>query len=260
MEHVALTLISIAMIKEHMIVPTIDLFRRVALVIVIIVIILVVELIAALSGAVSLRLVLVRVILRPLIPALRVSYVLLVFLGCGSACYSPAQYSCVNNQLQEKAQNNPSPPSTPFNIALIPPSLRVNDPSATFFANFTGVGVQVYNCTSNGSYTLLYPDADLYNGTEIVGHHFAGPSWVYYVDGSIIKGAANVTFADPINPEQNIPWLLVNRVSTTGIGKFVSVKYVERLETYGGQIEGPCTVGQVYESRYHANYLFYTAA
>ena len=99
-----------------------------------------------------------------------------------------------------------------------------------------GKGVQIYTCkkASNDTYawTLKAPDATLRDAKgNIIGKHFAGPSWQAN-DGSSVVG-------EPLNvsPSPNpgaIPWLVLHAKSHAGTGEMASVEYVVRTRTEGG--------------------------
>src|SRR5271157_574324 len=81
-------------------------------------------------------------------------------------------------------------------------------------------GWQIYSCQSGAegkfSWTLKAPDAELKDGKgNVIGSHFAGPSWKLK-DGSEVMGkaAAHVDSDDP----NSIPWLLVTAIRKAGDG------------------------------------------
>lgn len=120
-----------------------------------------------------------------------------------------------------------------------------------------GIGVQIYhwNGTSWGTATpsaTIYADA---GGRGQVATHFGGPTWQSNSGGSRVVG----TVADRCTPDAaSIPWLSLTGVPA-GAGLFQSVKFIQRLETVGGN--APSTpgsfVGQEAQVPYTADYLFY---
>jgi hypothetical protein len=108
-------------------------------------------------------------------------------------------------------------------------------------------GVQVYVCTASKggtapSWQLEGPHAVLSAGQQVVGIHFAGPTW-QALDGSSIK-ASKVASAEA--PEADaVPWLLLSG-TPTGQGAFALVTHIQRLETAGGKApDGGCDAGHV---------------
>lgn len=125
-----------------------------------------------------------------------------------------------------------------------------------------GVGTQTYTCQANaGSYawTLKAPDARLIGpNNQVVGRHFAGPTWELN-DGSRIIGkvAASVPSPDP----NAIPWLRLDVTKHEGEGKLSGVLSVQRLPTTGGKAPAtgcdPAHSGAESRVPYQADYLFY---
>jgi len=120
-----------------------------------------------------------------------------------------------------------------------------------------GDGVQIYECTSTG-WVFRFPEAVLLDpGGEVVGTHYAGPTW-RADDGSTMVGArAAGATVDPAS----IPWLLLNVVSHTGDGRFANITSIQRLSTVGGLAPtGGCdatTVGTFARVPYTAEYFLY---
>ncbi len=118
-----------------------------------------------------------------------------------------------------------------------------------------GEGSQVYTCT-DGHWTLKAPEAKLLDDHgQVIGTHFAGPTW-RLADGSEIKGKAIASrpAADP----SSVPWLLIQAVPDSGSGKLANVVYIRRTETHGGAAPtNGCDSGEDRVS-YTAKYSFYT--
>ena len=125
-----------------------------------------------------------------------------------------------------------------------------------------GKGAQIYTCkASSGGYawSLKAPDASLYDAKgNIIGKHFAGPSW-QASDGSVVVGA-------PLNvsPSPNagaIAWLVLQAKSHSGDGAMAHVQYIVRTRTEGGMAPASgCDAGHAgSEVRvpYSAIYLFF---
>jgi hypothetical protein len=121
-----------------------------------------------------------------------------------------------------------------------------------------GVGDQVYSCKSAG-WVLKAPDAQLFSADQqVVGRHFAGPTWEWKDKSAIVgKMAASV----PAPDGSSIPWLLVTVIQSVGDGAMSPVVSVQRLHTKGGKApaEG-CNAAHVDSEQrvhYEADYLFY---
>ena len=123
-------------------------------------------------------------------------------------------------------------------------------------------GDQIYTCKVDGAqfaWTLEAPDAQLFDKSgKAFGKHFAGPSWEAN-DGSKVVGEV---LASQQSPKPNaIPWLLLRAKSASGHGAFSNVRYIQRLNTVGGN--APATAcrqdqsGQQLRASYTADYLFY---
>ena len=126
----------------------------------------------------------------------------------------------------------------------------------------TGVGVQIYVWTQNPTNPALFswvfkaPEAVLLDEDgEVVGHHYAGPTWESN-DGSKVVGArvAGVTV-----DATAVPWLLLKAKANSGPGIFAHVSYIQRLETVGGIAPPTAGVHAGDEARvpYTAEYYFY---
>jgi len=155
------------------------------------------------------------------------------------------------------------PPMAP---ALVVPA------GATLAAHAHAEGAQIYRCTAAGAdaggaagisptyaWVLHAPDATLFDSTGApVGIHGAGPSW-YSNDGSAATGVKVIESPAPM-PDA-ISWLLLRVSSTSGIGIFDGVSYVQRLSTTGGVPPTTAcdatTAGTDVRSSYAAEYYFY---
>ena len=152
----------------------------------------------------------------------------------------------------------------PIEANASPPGLEVPNGNAMLF-ELIGQGVQIYDCqprpddVSALQWTFRFPEAMLLNTRgEVVGRHFAGPTWEGN-DGSQVVGEAR---ANAPSPDPNaIPWLLIQARSNQGAGLFSSVTYIQRLHTSGGRApaEGcdPAHAGQELRVPYTATYVFY---
>ena len=121
-----------------------------------------------------------------------------------------------------------------------------------------GAGVQVYDCSTGGTWVFREPRALLLRGSQVKGVHFVGPTWVLR-DGSSVTGrvVSNVPAADP---SRDIPLLLLRATPGPGDGKLSDVSYVARLDPRGGVAPaGPCdaAVTPVAEVPYTSTYAFF---
>ena len=98
-----------------------------------------------------------------------------------------------------------------------------------------GKGLQIYACkpaSAAYAWTLKAPEASLSDAKgNVVGKHFAGPSW-QASDGSTVVGEA--LNASPSPDAGAIPWLVLHAKSHTGSGTMANVAYVVRTRTEGG--------------------------
>jgi hypothetical protein len=127
-------------------------------------------------------------------------------------------------------------------------------------------GVQEYTCNGT-AWVFVAPDAQLYNPhdcaqDEALGHHYAGPTWEWYEDGSTVVGAKVAAATVGMG---SIPWLLLKGVSHgPDQGRMSDVTFVQRLVTDGGI--APATgcdaahAGASANVPYTAKYFFYRAA
>jgi hypothetical protein len=145
----------------------------------------------------------------------------------------------------------------------VPAELQVGSTNSLAF-HAVGVGSQIYVWTVNptnaalSSWVFKAPHAVLFRHDDIVGIHFAGPTWESN-SGSKVVGArvASVT-VDP----NDIPWLLLKASSNSGLGVFADVTYIQRLNTQGGIAPAnPGTFdGEEAVVPYIADYFFYHAS
>ena len=135
-------------------------------------------------------------------------------------------------------------------------SLAVTEAGLHAFDMFAE-GVQVYRWDGS-AWRFVAPRADLFaneGGDGLVGTHFAGPTWKSK-GGSAVVGSV----LRRCTPDANaIPWLLLAGTPDGEPGVFEKVKFLQRLQTVGGN--APSTpgsvVGEVREVAYTALYRFY---
>jgi hypothetical protein len=119
-------------------------------------------------------------------------------------------------------------------------------------------GAQVYECKAGANGKLAWafrePIATLIADGKTVGRHYAGPNWEHQ-DGSAVTGRVVGTAIGAT--DNDITWLKLAVVAHRGSGVLTDVTTVQRLNTHGGQLSGPCdTAGQYRSVAYSADYLF----
>ena len=149
----------------------------------------------------------------------------------------------------------------------VPPDL-MPPASAVLLFEFGARGDQIYTCAAKPQdpaafvWTFKAPQAELFNARgEVVGSHFAGPTWQGH-DGSGVIGTV-VARADA--PSKNaIPWLLLEAKSHAGSGAFSTITHIQRLDTKGGVAPSKgCDAthaGEEVHVPYKATYAFYNSA
>jgi len=144
---------------------------------------------------------------------------------------------------------------TPFAVAG-----RDNAVIATLHAE----GAQIYECKpdSGGSaaqvgaltWQFREPIATLMVDGKSIGRHYAGPNWDH-VDGSALKGKAIASA--PGATANDIAQLQLDVVGHRGVGVLAHATIVQRLNTKGGVLQGPCESAGSYRSiPYSADYVF----
>jgi hypothetical protein len=131
-------------------------------------------------------------------------------------------------------------------------------PGQTIMLAVHAEGAQIYECKvgADGKLTFAFrePIATLMLGNQTVGRHFAGPTWEHN-DGSAIVGT--VTGSVPGETANDIPWLRLEVTSHRGSGILAEITTVQRMNTSGGKLEGPCDkAGMLRSVPYSANYVF----
>ena len=141
-----------------------------------------------------------------------------------------------------------------------PPDLQPSDVRGTV-AVLHAAGTQNYQCkqASDGRllWTLVAPDATLKDDLgQVVVKHYAGPTWEA-PDGSKTTGKVLKQLPNAQAPD-SIPLLLLQATTTGGPGLLSRTRYVQRLNTQGGQVlPQTCTQeGQENGMPYRADYVF----
>jgi Protein of unknown function (DUF3455) len=119
-------------------------------------------------------------------------------------------------------------------------------------------GAQIYECKADQAGKLAWafrePIASLMREGKTVGRHYAGPTWEL-TDGSAI--VAKVVGRAPAPGSDDIAWLKLEVSEHRGKGELAGVTAVQRIETQGGALEGPCeTAGEFQTEPYAAEYVF----
>ena len=139
--------------------------------------------------------------------------------------------------------------------AEIPDSIAVK--GETVVLQVHAAGAQIYECKAdaNGRTTWQFrePIASLFLDGKTVGRHYVGPSWE--VQGSTIVGKA--VGKAPGASAEDIPWLKLEVTDRHGAGPLDGVDTVQRINTGGGNLEGPCeNATDLRAEPYVADYIF----
>lgn len=119
-------------------------------------------------------------------------------------------------------------------------------------------GAQVYECKAATDGKLAWafrePIATLVSDGKTIGRHYAGPNWEL-ADGSAVVG--KVIANAPGTTSADIPWLKLEVASRRGSGELTPVTTVQRINTQGGKLDGPCDkAGELRSAPYSADYVF----
>jgi len=141
----------------------------------------------------------------------------------------------------------------------------IDVPDGTVLLTVHAQGAQIYECkpapidknpSQGGAPTWQFrePIATLMVDGKSIGRHYAGPNWDH-IDGAGVKGktVASVPGATP----DDIPWLKLDIVDHRGHGILSGATTVQRINTRGGMLLGPCESAGTYRSvPYSADYVF----
>lgn len=147
--------------------------------------------------------------------------------------------------------------------AEVPSAIAVSD--GAILLTVHAAGAQIYDCkpaplekspSQAGALTWQFrePIATLIVDGKTIGRHYAGPNWDH-IDGSGVKGktAASVPGTTP----DDIAWLRLDVVDHRGDGTLSRATTVQRINTHGGMLQGPCDSAGGYRSvPYSADYVF----
>lgn len=131
-------------------------------------------------------------------------------------------------------------------------------PGETTVLSVHAEGAQVYECKAgtDGKLSWMFrePIATLMADGKTVGRHYAGPNWED-ADGSAVTGKAIGNA--PGATANDIAWLKLQVISQRGSGALTGVTTVQRINTEGGQLSGPCDkAGATKAAPYSADYVF----
>jgi uncharacterized protein DUF3455 len=146
----------------------------------------------------------------------------------------------------------------------IPAPLQV-PPNHVLAQQLHGVGAQIYSCRpgkdddARVEWQLKEPQADLFDASgNKIGKHYAGPSWEAK-DGSKVTGSLLARSDSPVPGA--IAWLLLGAKATSGSGVFANVRFIQRLNTVGGNAPpqgcNQASAGTEVRVSYSADYWFY---
>jgi hypothetical protein len=144
-------------------------------------------------------------------------------------------------------------------------AVQIGVPMVTYHAE----GSQIYQCERVSEKGLEWQAreliATLISDGETVGRHYSGQHWGHvdpgifrweHRDGSKVQAkiAASATAAT----SDDIPWLRLHVTSQNGDGALYGVTAVQRINTRGGMVGGPCDQAGDYRSvPYSADYVFW---
>ncbi|MET0312382.1 MAG: DUF3455 domain-containing protein [Burkholderiaceae bacterium] len=152
-----------------------------------------------------------------------------------------------------------APPQVPYGIpaAIAAPAGQVA------FLRTEASGVQVYECAAPAgqapAWVFKGPEATLTGRSGAsAGKHYGGPTWEG-LDGGKVVGEVKASVPSP--DAAAIPWLLLARKSTSGMGAFIETRSIQRIDTRGGKApERGCDAagaGRVERVPYTATYIYY---
>ena len=152
----------------------------------------------------------------------------------------------------------------------VPAALQVPDGNKVSFHAYA-VGVQIYVAAPSAAnpttlvWTFKAPEAVLFaaeeeddDDAEVVGIHYAGPTWESNSGSKVVGARVAGVSVDPTA----IPWLLLRAASTEGHGIFKRTTFVQRVNTTGGLAPAtpPTQAGQEARVPYTADYYFFRAS
>jgi Protein of unknown function (DUF3455) len=142
--------------------------------------------------------------------------------------------------------------------------LAVAGQGSAVVATLHAEGAQIYECKSDSTnstgqraaltWQFREPIATLVVDGKTIGRHFAGPNWDH-ADGSGVK--AKVTANTPGATPNDIAHLQLEVIEHRGSGLLSAATSVQRINTKGGVLQGPCeSAGSFRSVPYSADYVF----
>ncbi|WP_407180267.1 DUF3455 domain-containing protein [Bradyrhizobium sp. STM 3562] len=140
--------------------------------------------------------------------------------------------------------------------ASLPDALAA--PGETAVLTVHADGQQIYECRAGNDgklvWTLREPAATLIADGKVAGRHFAGPTWQLN-DGSAVVGKVQASM--PGKTASDVAWLKLEVISHRGDGLLAGVDTVQRINTVGGAMAGPCDQPTATRAMpYTADYIF----
>jgi Protein of unknown function (DUF3455) len=148
-------------------------------------------------------------------------------------------------------------------MAQVPSAIAVHD--GTIIATLHAEGAQIHECKADSdskspsqfralTWQFREPITTLVVDGKSIGRHYAGRNWDH-IDGSGVKG--KVTASAPGATPNDIPWLKLDVADHRSNGILSNVTTVQRINTKGGVVQGPCESQGSYRSvPYSADYVF----
>ena len=137
----------------------------------------------------------------------------------------------------------------------IPPAIAA--PGEAPMVTLHAEGAQIYECKEKDGklyWTFRQPIASLMADGRTVGRHYAGPTWEH-TDGSAVIG--KVAGSAPGATADDVAWLKLGVTERRGSGTLTAATTVQRINTRGGALSGPCTDrGMLRAVPYSADYVF----
>ena len=123
--------------------------------------------------------------------------------------------------------------------AQVPAAIAAPDTAAVFTLH--AEGAQIYECKPGTDAKLMWI--------------FRKPIATLILDGSAVTGKAAGNA--PGATANDIPWLKLDVVSRRGNGTLANIDVVQRINTKGGALHGPCDqAGTLQSAPYSADYVF----
>ena len=142
--------------------------------------------------------------------------------------------------------------------AKLPAAIQVDETQNKVVASFVGIGKQVYDCSSSGTFTFREPVAGLLSRGVQAAIHGKGPFWASF-DGSHVEWIPPpVSRAVAGSDDEDIPVAEGPGAPVANSGVFSNVTFIQRLDTRGGVTPtGTCTAPKTVAVDYTANYVFW---